>query len=165
MANSGNNCCTFDDFFYNQIQFKWYQTMLSFLTIPGKVRFLTCFISSLFIEILMSTLGFLFFYLKSINLVFPAFKDSLLAFNQSEILFIWIWMISFNFLRHVWLKRMFVLSAINTIETSSLQNWISFMYKRNYRGPRTNPCGIPLLIVLSSDCTPLYFSIRFLLHR
>ena len=81
MANSGNNCCTFDNFFYNQIQLIRPCMLIKFLsvTIPRNVILWTCFDVNI---------RFLIFYLKSINLVFPAFMNSLLAFNQSVILFI-----------------------------------------------------------------------------
>jgi signal transduction histidine kinase len=115
----------------------------SSITIPKNVVFLTCFIDSLLIEIFISSLSFLFFDLKRKNFVFSVLMDSLLAFNQLVILFISIWITSFNCLRHVWLKRMFVSSANNTIEISSLQNWISFIYSRNNNGPNTDPCGTP----------------------
>ena len=71
---------------------------------------------------------------------------------------------SFNVSKQASLYSMFVSSANNMIETNLPQYWI-FIYKRNSKGPNTNPCGTPLVIVISSDLTPLYFTNCFLLHR
>ena len=57
-------------------------------TIPMNVIFLTCLMFSLFRKIFISYLGFLFFDLKRMNLVFVVFIESLLTFSQSVSLFI-----------------------------------------------------------------------------
>ena len=52
---------------------------------------------------------------------------------------------------------MFVSSA-NNFGTAVLNAFeMSFIYIRNRRGPRTEPCGTPHSIVFNDDVTPLTF--------
>ena len=87
ISNSGDNRRVFDIFFIIKSK-RSEHAKCSSITIPRDVVFLTCFITSLLIKILMSNLGFFFFGYKKMSLVFLAIIDSLLAFNQLVILFI-----------------------------------------------------------------------------
>ena len=99
------------------------------------------------------------------NLVFLIFKDNLLTFSHSEILLISVCIILLRVLKQLLLHEIVVSSANNINDSNLLLFSMSFIYSTMRIGPRIDPCGTPVLIIISFDHTSLYFTIYFLLVK
>ena len=107
-------------------------------------------------SILIHILGWGLFLLEIImKCVFLIFKESLFAFNHKEISFNSLFMVLMIKSGSLPLINKLLSSANNIGNVHSQTEARSFMYIRNNRGPRIDPCGTPHLINWLRDLTPL----------
>ena len=103
--------------------------------------------------------------LKIIISVLLAFRDILLLRNHWQRCFISWFICLFIFFKELLVQSKFVSSAKWWTELCCIALWRSFIYKRNSRGPRTDPCGTlcvigSLLELLSFICVNWCLPIR-----
>ena len=109
----------------------------------------------------ISRLGFLFEDLNKMDLVFLIFKDNLLTFNHLLILLNSVCIVMLRVFKQLLLQEIVVSSANSINDRNLLLFSMSFIYSRKRIGPRIDPCGTPVLKVISFDLTSLYFNNLF----
>jgi hypothetical protein len=110
------------------------------------------FILKLGIEVLI--------FLKKISSVLVVFSDILFARRhwlrdfRSVFRFLTMFLFLFCSLFLIEYRRLVSSAKCRTVECL-MQVWRSFIYIKNNRGPKTDPCGTPCLVYVDSDVIPL----------